>query len=669
MSSAASNSVDPPYRPRLAARLCGVLLAWILAGQLTGCSSPKYAKLRSVPKSPLVEQLKLTSRGGPQPSPRTMQVLRQFNLHTQLRGDWKDLLRDFQTVLEQQATPEKVYAFSEINYLAAKKVEVKDARAALDYYGASVAHAYLYLFDERFAPVRNPYDPEFRGACDLYNGALEGALRIVKKQGALSPGCTHTIETATQAWDVTVVARDGQWKADDFERFEFVSDFEVQGLTNQYQNFGLGVPLIAVRKRRDDSPRERYYPAELSFPVTAFLRLMPDSPPGLSGPANRHTALLELHDPLSSVDVHVGSRLSPLETDLSTPLAYFLNNPQLNELATDGLLRPDKAAAIAGLYMLQPYEPGKIPVIMVHGLWSSPLTWMEMFNDLRSVPEIRASYQFWFYLYPTGEPFWNSATKMRADLAELRAVLDPQRQEPTLDRMVLVGHSMGGLISRMQTVYSDNRFWEIVSDKPFEVVKSDEETLRRLHDGFFFEANPSISRLITIGTPHRGSKFANQATRFISHSLISLPKMPGAPQQQLFRDNPDVFRDDSIVEIKTSLDSLAPDSPILPVLLEARKGPWVKYHNIIGVLPNKGFIGAVAGGTDGVVSFESAHLDDAASEIRVIDADHSTVHRHPYSVLEVRRILIEHLVELAAVANGPAPGPVQAASQPGPAVR
>ena len=109
----------------------------------------------------------------------------------------------------------------------------------------------------------------------------------------------------------------------------------------------------------------------------------------------------------------------PLESDLSTPLAYFLSRPEMNlDTSTLGLLHPEKMlkkpadallgtkAPLKGLYMVQPYEPGKIPVLMVHGLWSSPISWMEMFNDLRSRREIRDHYQFWFYLYPTGQPFW-----------------------------------------------------------------------------------------------------------------------------------------------------------------------------------------------------------------------------------------------------------------------
>src|SRR5690606_28663223 len=142
-------------------------------------------------------------------------------------------------------------------------------------------------------------------------------------------------------------------------------------------------------------------------------------------------------------------------------LAYYLNSPQLKQqnLATLGFLDTNKAASIAGMYMVEPYDPNKIPVVMVHGLWSSPVTWMEMFNDLRAWPELRDQYQFWFYRYPTGQPFWTSAAGMRKDLQDVRNTLDPQHENTALDQMVLVGHSMGGLVSRMQTFESHDDFW------------------------------------------------------------------------------------------------------------------------------------------------------------------------------------------------------------------
>lgn len=628
-----------------------ILCAVLMSGGLIGCSSTRYVKVRNVPESPLADQLKLGSWSGPQPSPRSMQLLRQYDLVRQWKDNPEKLLVQLQEIMDAEPSASKLYSLAELSYLAAKRAEVKNKPLALNLYGAAVAHAYLYLFDERFASLRNPYDPEFRGACDLYNGALESTLRIVKTKDGLFPGCQHSIESASQCWDVTVVSRGNKWTADDFERFEFVSNFEVQGLTNQYRSFGLGVPLIAVRKPGPkNSPTERFYPPELSFPVTAFLRVLPDANGSVAGAGTRHQALLELYDPLVSTDITVGTRTVPLESDLSTPLAYFLNNPELNklDLSTEGLLRPDKSAALTGLYMLQPYEPGKIPVLMVHGLWSSPMTWMEMFNDLRSDPEIRAKYQFWFYLYPTGQPFWTSAVDLRRDLAHVREMLDPGRQEPALDQMVLVGHSMGGLVSKLQTVNSGDDYWHIISDKPFSEVKASPELKQKLQYAFYFQPNPSIRRLITIGTPHRGSTFANNTTRYLAQKLIKLPKMTLMTQEELVRDNPGLFRDPAMVKVKTSLDSLAPESPILPVMLRSQRPPWITTHNICGVVRDEGLFGHAAHEGDGVVAFESAHLDDTASEI-VVNADHVTVHRHPLSVLEVRRILLEHLDDLLGV--------------------
>ena len=630
-----------------------LLLASAVAASLAlgGCTSSRYVNVREVPQSPLVERLQLDSRKGPRPSDRTLLLLRRYDLADALQGDPETLFVGLQKLVGHDPSPENLYATAELAFIAGKQTEALDEKHALDMYGAAVAHAYMYLFDERIARGRNPYDPQFRGACDLYNGALESALRIVQRRGVLQPGCTHTIETATQSWDVTVVALGRGWHADEFERFEFVSDYDVAGLTNQYRTFGLGVPLIAVRKTHGgEDPAERFYPPGLSYPVTAFLRLLPEAGPAATG---KHNAVIELHDPLTSTDVALARRLVPLESDLSTPLAYFLNDSRLNELPTFGLLRPDKSAAISGLYMLEPFDPYKIPVVMVHGLWSSPLTWTEMFNDLRSDKRIRDHYQFWFYLYPTGQPFWNSAEQMRTDLAYVRGQLDPNRRLAGMDQMVLVGHSMGGLVSKLQAVDSRNDYWNAVAEQPFHLIKASTEVRDTLGGTFFFRANPSVRRLITIGTPHRGSKFANGTTRYLARKFITLPSMLMQGFQEVYRENPGLFRNAS-AETSTSLDSLSPDSPWLPVLAAARPAPWVRHHNIIGVVPDEGILGRLASGSDGVVSYESAHLDNVTSEL-VITADHSTVHQHPLATLEVRRILLEHLRELRAPATPPPP--------------
>jgi hypothetical protein len=535
-----------------------------------------------------------------------------------------------------------------------------------------VLYAYQYLFDDQLAPTRNCYDPQFRGACELYNSALESALRIVCKKRELLPETSKTIHTAAGSWDITCVLRGGAWRKEDFDHFEFVSDYEMKGLTNHYQTHGLGVPLMAVRRSYEGEPSAaRYYPPGLSFPVTAFLRPLPGAAPISAtgaGYAGRNQGLLELYDPLVNVGTMVGRSPVPLESDLTTPLAYFLSKVPMESWANEGLLHPDKLLAprserqtsILGLYMVQPYERGKIPVLMVHGLWSSPMTWMEMFNDLRSSPDIRRNYQFWFYLYPTAQPFWLSAAQLRRDLAAAREVLDPQHREPSLDQMVLVGHSMGGLVSKLQVLESRNDYWNLASHMPPEQVKAEAEVRQKLQDTFFFQPNPSIRRVVTIATPHRGSTFSNQTTQYLLGKLINLPETLVNAQQKLFLDNKDLLFRGSLLKIETSIDSLSPTCPILPTMLTGQRPPWVKYHNIVGEMPPKWWLGSWGAKTDGVVSVASAHLEDTVSEITV-PADHTTVHCHPLAVMEVRRILHEHLAELRGET-----GPAVATRQLGP---
>jgi len=652
---------------------CAVFVAIAVASIPAGCASSRWVSLRSTPRNPLSDTLGLVTRTGPKPTPRTVQLLRRYNLEKK-QGDRTALLAELSEINRREPSREIVYALSELAYVGAKRAEGAMKKAeALELYGDAVLYAHEYLFDKSYPSAHNEYDPEFRRACDLYNGALEGALRIVQSQDALRPGASRVIKTPNHTCELVVELKSKGWHAEDFDHVEFVSDYEVHGLTNHYHAFGLGVPLIAVRRHHENAdPAEQFYPPDLSFAVTAFLRLSHPRPqqgdaaavapaaaaPGPSTePAQIVRATLELYDPLETAEIDADGTRVPLETDLSTPLAHFLSQPALDEdtVSTLGLLHPDKAQQLAGLYMLEPYQPDKIPVVMVHGLWSSPVTWMEMFNDLRSDPAIRKNYQFWFYLYPSGQPFWFSAAQMREDLAHLRTALDPQRGSPALDQMVLVGHSMGGLVSKLQTIDSGNEFWRTLSDKPFADLNADPEVRDGLAEAFFFDPNPSIRRVITIGTPHRGSAASNNLTKYLGSKLISAPSKIMHFRSQLVTRNPDYFRPGAPLDVTNAIDSLSPKSPILPVLLEASAGPWVKYHNIIGQQPKKGVTNGVtkwlSGDGDGVVTLDSAKLDNAMSQ-KVVTADHQHVHRNPESIYEVRRILREHIAELESVPYG-----------------
>jgi pimeloyl-ACP methyl ester carboxylesterase len=630
----------------------------------SGCMQQRYLTRRENPNF-FTRPISALTRKDPRPTARTVQLLRRYDLLDLQQKRPQVALTRLQQEIETDPNPDKICSYAELSYLEGQRLESRGKpKDALDAYATCVAHAYWFLLDPQLDRFRNPYDPEFRRACDLYNDSLAAAMRLVIMDRKLRAGEAQIIQTGQKQFQVEVVLR-GPWHADDIERLEFVSEYKIDsGLSNQYHTYGLGVPLIAVRaSHKEESPAERYYPPGLCFPVTAFLRVETQSREQATAGVYRCT--LELYDPLFSSDIAVCNRLVPLETDLTIPLAYFLDNPAFKEkdLATTGLFDPNKAQGIKGLYMVEPYDPNRIPVVMVHGLWSSPTTWMEMFNDLRAFPEIRSRFQFWFFLYPSGQPFWVSAAQLRDTLAEVRETLDPAVRNPNLDQLVLVGHSMGGLVSMLQTLESGDDFWRLLSDKPLDELRATPDEKARLARSFYFRPNPSIKQVVTIGTPHHGSDFANEATREIGRRLIRLPEMMLELGTKLALTNPGFFTNKDLLTTTTSIDSLAPDCPIFPVMTRAPHAPWVTYHNIMGVVPRRTILGRVSEEGDGVVSVKSAKLPEAQSEI-VVAADHLEVHRHPLSSLEVRRILLNHL---NSIGGQPVFGPVQPAANFGPA--
>jgi hypothetical protein len=229
------------------------LLLWLTLGMLGigGCSTQKFLVRRDTPANPLAISLQITSSQGPQISARTSSVLRRYALTEIYDNDPAVCLEELQSLLESEADGELVYSISELAYILGKRAEnARDEARALDMYGVAVSNAYMYLFSSEFDPVRNPYDPQFRGACDLYNESLESTLRLVNATGQLHPGRSYKVATSRQTYEVATVVR-GNWHNEDFERFEFVSDFKLDGLPSSGLTYGLGVPLIAVRKKGD----------------------------------------------------------------------------------------------------------------------------------------------------------------------------------------------------------------------------------------------------------------------------------------------------------------------------------------------------------------------------------------------------------------------------------
>ena len=176
-------------------------------------------------------------------------------------------------------------------------------------------------------------------------------------------------------------------------------------------------------------------------------------------------------------------------------------------------------------------------------------------------------------------------------------------------------------------------------------MKLQPATRDELEQVVYFQREPQIRRVVFIATPHGGSQLSPSLIGRLGDKLAGMPKRATRTLRDLTMENPELRHLD---EMPTSIDELAPDSPVLRALATKRPATGVHYHSIVGVTAEScnpleewltGIDAHVPG--DGVVPYKSAHLDGAESEV-VVSADHTHVHHHPLAILELRRILLEH---------------------------
>jgi pimeloyl-ACP methyl ester carboxylesterase len=268
---------------------------------------------------------------------------------------------------------------------------------------------------------------------------------------------------------------------------------------------------------------------------------------------------------------------------------------------------------------------------------SRPETWVPAVNELMADEEIRERYQFWFFLYPTGLPVWASAAELRSEMDRYRKVFDPARSNRNFDRMVLAGHSMGGLISSLQIRTGGKALWKQFMDTPPEQLSLSPEVKRKIVQIVQFQPRPEVSRVVFFATPHRGSDLAvNPVSDFFSR-LIRLPfgfldTDRYAIQKALREEYRDLF-----VAPANSLVFLRANSPLLKAILALPLRPGVPYHSVIG---DRGR-GDTPNSSDGVVPYWSSRLKGAKS-VKIVPSGHGA-HENPEGIAEFRRILRLHL--------------------------
>ncbi|MCK6556471.1 alpha/beta hydrolase [Candidatus Binatia bacterium] len=604
-----------------------VLAAVVAVGTtvlVAGCATP--IGVRRLPSEEANRQLTASVLTTGEPGAPAQEFLYRLNLSEKYRDDPAGTIATLHSGLGQADESDRLFALAELSYAFAQH------GGGQPYYLAAAAYAWAFLFPVDPAARPSGYDPRLRTAMDLYNRSVAEGL---------TSGNDNTVDLSARpvALPYGVLQIDVDPSGFEFGGYQLVqltslADFRVRGLRNRYRNRGIGAPL-AASVSKGDGPADPWLGPHVKVPVTALLRF--DDPRRGMSEGTLH-GTIHLFDPDRTATVQVGTLTVPLESERTAALAYQLEDSPAWDFEIAGFRRGDFSFVERedNLFLLYPYRRGRIPVVFVHGTASSPVRWAEMANELMNDPVLGQRYQFWFFLYNTGNPVPYSAMRLREALQRVVATMDPTGSDPALRRMVLIGHSQGGLLTKMTVVSSGTRFWDASIDVPFERADLSPETKDLLRRSMFVEPLPFVTEVVFIATPHRGSFLAENVLGKVARRLVSFPATLTKVGVEVVKLNPSGAAR-TAVGVPTAIDNMDGAQPFIQTLAPLPIAPGVTAHSIVAVQGD----GPPEDGDDGVVAYSSAHIDGVASEL-IVRSGHST-QGTPQTIEEVRRILYEHL--------------------------
>jgi pimeloyl-ACP methyl ester carboxylesterase len=346
--------------------------------------------------------------------------------------------------------------------------------------------------------------------------------------------------------------------------------------------------------------------------------------------------------------INVKDKKVPLEVDFSTYLGWILRGgAKYNPI--EAMIDSSVIKKSQGLSMLTPYDKNKIPVVFIHGVLSQPRTWVQAINTLLMDTKIRTHYQFWLFAYPTSNPVVVSAWELRKVLKRAKERYNPNNESKYFNHMVLVAHSMGGLVAKQMVIDPGDAYINTLTNgKPLSSFNLDPKEKRFVMDVLKFKPLRFVDTVIFISVPHRGSYMTRWWVASLAAKLVYLPKQVAKDIYSIQKKvlaKTGLLKDDQELKINTGVDNLDPDNKFIKVSSRLPIDPAVKYYSIIGNNRNAD----VPGGTDGIVTYESAHLGGAQSEI-IVKSGHSA-HRNPIAIKEIKRILLKHLEEVQKTAE------------------
>lgn len=461
---------------------------------------------------------------------------------------------------------------------------------------------------------RNPANTEARRC---YNFAVAGIFSVVR-QAKLDPW-SKPVEIGANK-ELTLTGKKDPAKPEQNPAlYELVPTdalrYHGAYVKDDVKRDGIGAPLVAVRHLTKEKSAELFAPPAIYYGVTGFAEF------------EGSRCILSIKDPLAAENVAVEGRTYPMGANFTGALAMTLAKEKPQKLGFVRLLRPQEYASTFRVARLEPYDPNKSVVLVLHGLMDTPATWVPLINELRSDKDIRRNYQFWFYSYPSGYPYPYSAMILRQELDAI------EKKFPLGKKMVLIGHSMGGCISRTLITDTGNKLWLEAFGKPPEQTEMPAESKNLMKQAIILKHRPEVGRVIFMSAPLRGSDMAKNWMGRIGSMLVKTPSKL-IHVGQTIREN--MKPDPATLQLKrfpNSVDTLAPNNRFVMAINKIPITPGIPYHSIVG---DRGR-GDTPKSSDGVVAYWSSHLDGAKSEF-IAPCNHGSP-LNPKAIAEVHRIL------------------------------
>jgi len=602
-----------------------LLALLVLAG---GCASPVGVD-RAHPRE-VYRELTRSVVSGPVPSAPTLELLTRLGLRDGFEEDPDATLAALRAGLGGDDDADRLYALSELHFRRAEDTDRADHALA------AAVFAWAFLFDRAPDEALQPFDPRVGVARNVYNIGLTRGLEGPDGEVLLESG-SHALPFGSLA--ISVDPAQKVWAGRQLVRFLPATAVHVRGLANRYRQAGIGAPLSAIRGDvvgREPPGAHRVAP-RLQVPVTAVLRL-PDARAGIAEGAIAGDIEIFTRDERPVLEI--AGRRVPLERETSSSLAYTLEGAPIWDFGVRGFRIGDfmTTGPVERLYFLRPFQPGRIPLVLVHGTFSSPATWAQVVNELDNDPIVSERYQIWLFIYNSGNPIAYSSGILAQSLRDVVHEVDPEETDPALRRMVVVGHSQGGLLTKALTVRSGDAFWRQVTERPFDDMDFEPDVREVARRSLFFEPVPGVARVVFMSTPHGGSYLSDFAPAAWASRIMKFPLTITRFTVDLASQSDDAELRRRLARPPSSLDNMRAGNPFLETLRTLPIDPRIAAHSIIPVLGD----GPLEKEGDGVVRYPSAHIEGVVSEKVVRGSGHS-VQERPEGIRELRRILLEHL--------------------------